>query len=102
MKKNRATAVITPEMGRVKKIVSVPCDMIIVHEDELEPLVRARSGRRSASSPRDYLVLGTVDPRVWRTGLAGGLSVDELVQHMADFRRYMQIEYTRRGWRPAR
>ena len=76
--------------------------MIIVHEDELEPLVRARSGRRSASSPRDYLVLGTVDPRVWRTGLAGALSVDELVQHMADFRRYMQIEYTGRGWRPAR
>ena len=81
----------------------VVCDMVIVHQDELEPLITARLPRRKwASGPPQYLVLGTVDLRVWRMGLAGGLSVDELLQHMADFSGYMQIDYTGRGWQPAR
>jgi len=81
----------------------VACDMVIVHRDELDPIIAARLPRRKASnSPPGYLVLGTVDPRVWRRGLSGGVSLDELLQHMADFRRYMQIEYTGGGWRPAK
>lgn len=78
------------------------CDMLIVHRDELEPLIAARLlGRKATSRRLDYLVLGTVDSRVWRRGLAGGVSLDEVLHHMADFRRYMQIEQTGGGWQPA-
>jgi len=79
----------------------VACDMVIVHQDELEPLVAARLRHKEAPNrPLDYLVLGTVEPHVWRKGLAGGVSFDELLLHMADFSRYMQIEQTGHGWGP--
>ena len=32
----------------------------------------------------------------------GGGAFDELLRHMADFSRYMQIEQTGRGWEPAK
>lgn len=81
----------------------VACEILIVHKDELEPLLGARRpGAKPARRPLDYLVLGTVDPRVWRKGLAGGVSLDEVLRHMADFSRYMDIGYTNRGWGPAR
>ena len=55
------------------------------------------------SSPSlDYLVLGTVDLQVWRRGLTGGVSFDELVRNMADFSRHMQFEQIGHGWEPAK
>lgn len=79
------------------------CDMLIVHKDELEPLIRTWM-RNADGSPRplDYLVLGTVDSQVWRRGSTGGVSFDELIRHMADFNRHMQIEQIGRGWAPAK
>lgn len=77
------------------------CDMVIVHQQELELLIAARL--REAGSPGralDYLVLGTVGSDVWRRGLTGGVSFDELVRNMADFRKHLQIEQTGRGWAP--
>ena len=81
----------------------IACDMVIVHQYELEPLIAARlRGREAANRPLDYLVLGTVDPQVWRKGLSEGVSFDELLLHMADFRRHMQVEQAGRGWEPAK
>lgn len=81
--------------------VCVSCDMLIVHQAELEPLIRARLRNTEGSSRvLDYLVLGTVDSKVWRRGLTGGVSFAELLRNMADFRRHMQIEQIGRGWEP--
>ncbi len=80
----------------------VACDMLIVHQDELEPIITARLRGEGASRPLDYLVLGTVESQVWRRGLTGGVSFGELVRNMADFRRHMQIEQIGRGWEPAK
>ena len=81
----------------------VACDMLIVHQAELEPLIRARLHNGEGSSRAlDYLVLGTVDSQVWRRGLTGGVSFDELLRNMADFRRHMQIEQIGRGWEPTK
>ena len=83
--------------------VCVACDMVIVHQDELEPLIAARLSHQDKRSRHlEYLVLGTVEPETWRNGIEGGVSFDELVLHMADFRRYMQIEQTGHGWGPTR
>jgi len=79
------------------------CDMVIVHQQELELLIAARL--REVEGPGralDYLVLGTVASDVWRRGLTGGVSFDELVRNMADFRKHMQIEQIGRGWAPAK
>ena len=81
----------------------VACDTLIVHQDELEPLISARLRNAEGSSrPLDYLVLGTVDSLVWRRGLTGDVSFDELLRNMADFSRHMQIEQIGRGWEPAK
>jgi hypothetical protein len=79
------------------------CDMVIVHQNELEPLVTNRLCALGHSIDQcDYLVLGTVDPKVWRRGLTGGVSLHEVVQHMADFRKHLQIEQTGHGWERAK
>ncbi len=83
--------------------VCVSCDMLIVHRAELEPLIRARQRNIEGSSRvLDYLVLGTVDSRVWRRGLTGGVSFDALLRNMADFSRHMQIEQIGQGWEPTK
>jgi hypothetical protein len=80
-------------MSRRRRKSSSP-PRFIVHQDELEPLIAARLlGRKATSKRLEYLVLDTVDPRVWRRGLAGGASLDEVLQ--------MQIEQTGGGWQPA-
>jgi hypothetical protein len=81
----------------------IACEIVIVHQDELEPLVarQLRPLGHSIDQPK-YLVLGTVDPRVWRRGLGKSVSLDEVVQHMAAFRKHLQIEQSGRGWEPSR
>jgi hypothetical protein len=77
--------------------------MLIVHQDELEPLVAGQLRALGHSTVRpDYLVLGTVDPWVWRHGLTGSVSLDDVVQHMADFRKHLRIEQSGLGWEPSR
>jgi hypothetical protein len=73
---------------------------VIVHQAEIESAIKASAGQAPAATP-DYLVLGTVGPRVWRQGLSGDVSVNELVRNMADFKAHLQIEYTPGGWYPA-
>jgi hypothetical protein len=70
---------------------------VIVQQAEIEPLIATSVGRAAAVKPK-YFVLGTVDPRVWRRGMSAGVMVDELIQHMADFKAYMDVEYSPGGW----
>ncbi|MDA1313513.1 MAG: hypothetical protein O2968_09285 [Acidobacteria bacterium] len=73
------------------------CDLVIVQQAEIEPLIAAFVDQTTAAKPT-YLVLGTVDPRAWRRGLSAGATVDELIQCMADFKDHVRIEYTPGGW----
>jgi len=75
------------------------CETVIVHQAEIESAIKASAGQAAAATP-DYLVLGTVSPRVWRQGLSGDMSMDELVRNMADFKAHLQIKYTPGGWYP--
>jgi hypothetical protein len=65
---------------------------VIVHQAEIEPLMAASVGQAVVTQSQ-YLVVGTVNPRVWRRGLSAGVMIDELIQHMADFKAYMDVEY---------
>jgi hypothetical protein len=76
------------------------CETVIAHQAEIESALKASAGHAAAATP-DYLVLGTVGPRVWRQGLSGDMGINELVRIMADFKAHLQIDYTPGGWYPA-
>lgn len=81
--------------------VCVVCDLLIVQQAEIEPLIDEARRRNSAGKHRlEYLVLGTVERKVWRRGLSGKVTVDELVRHMADFKAYLRVDYAPEGWCP--
>lgn len=79
----------------------VGCELVIVQQAEIERLIAASVGQAVAAKPQ-YLVLGTVNPRVWRRGLSARVMVDELIEQMADFKAYVNVEYTPGGWYPSR
>ena len=75
------------------------CQTVIVHQAEIESEIKASAGPAAAATP-DYLVLGTVSPRVWRQGLSGDVKIEELIRNMADFKAHLQIKSTPGGWQP--
>ena len=70
------------------------CETLIVHQAELEQVVAA--ARLGAG--REYVVLGTIDRRTWRRGVAGEAQVEDIREHMADFKTYLKVEVTRAHW----
>ena len=69
------------------------CETLIAHQADLDKLIGIAVG---GGSPK-YVVLGTVDPRLWRRGMAGAVSFDEVAQHMADFKTCLRVDFTPRG-----
>lgn len=74
----------------------VVCEMLIAHQAEVDGLIGAMGPTQAEK--REYVVLGTLDVKTWRRGLAGSVTLDELREHMADFKQYMRIDLTRGGW----
>jgi hypothetical protein len=74
----------------------VRCETLIAHKAELDVLL---STVVKMSKP-EYVVLGTVDRRTHRRGLAGAASLDDVRGHTADFKSYWNVEVTPAGWYP--
>jgi len=66
------------------------CQTLVAHQAELDRAVGAVAG---GSICPTYVVLGTVDRRVWRRGLDGRVELDEVKRRMADFKAYMRVDY---------
>ena len=78
------------------------CDLIMAHQDELEQeLANNLAFIDSGAIGNDYLVLGTVDMKVWRKGLKGGNDFDTVLKHTADFKKYFDLIVEPGGWYPA-
>ncbi len=78
-----------------------PCDLVMVHQDELEhELVVAFEPRNPDAIGNDYMVFGTMDKKVWRKSLEGEAIPDPL-SHVADFEKELDLHYDPGGWRPA-
>jgi hypothetical protein len=73
------------------------CETLVAHQADLDNLVNIAAA--GSGSPK-YVVLGTVDRHVWRRGLEGRVSLDEVVQQMADFKTYLRVDFTPAGWYP--
>lgn len=74
----------------------VKCETLIAHKAELDALL---STVVKMSKP-EYIVLGTVDRRTHRRGLAGAASLDDVRGHTADFKSHWNVEVTPAGWYP--
>ncbi|MCL4393454.1 MAG: hypothetical protein M1482_01310 [Chloroflexi bacterium] len=75
--------------------------MIIAHQSELESeLARLFQQRDPSAIGHDYLVIGTVEVKEWREGLAQPKTIVEMLPHVADFKGYRDIEYQPGGWYP--
>ncbi len=76
------------------------CELIMVHQDELEAEL---AGSLSQIAPemigKEYMVLGTVDKKVWKQGLGETKQpFEEILKHMADFKKYYDLDYQPAGW----
>jgi hypothetical protein len=72
------------------------CDTLLVQKAELDDLLRTVV---DVQDP-EYVVLGTIDRPVYRRGLLGGASLDDVKEHMADFKSYWKVDVTPAGWYP--
>jgi hypothetical protein len=72
------------------------CETVIAHKQELDKLLST-----VVTVPAlEYLVLGTLDRRTYRKGLAGAATLDDVKAHMSDFKSYWNVEITPAGWYP--
>lgn len=78
------------------------CELIAAHADELEAELAQNLTRIAPEAVGSkYLVLGTMDKKVWQLGLrGGGTELDAGLEHVAQFKKVYDLEVTG-GWGPA-
>jgi len=78
------------------------CDLLIAHQDQIEGLLASLFDELDPSViGNDYLVIGTVERKIWREGLKQPKSIDEMLEHLHDFKEVWTVEYRPAGWYPA-
>jgi len=79
------------------------CEMIMVHRDELkEQLAHSLTQIAPEAIGNEYVVLGTIDKKVWQEGLRGRKKQHALMlQHVADFKNVYELKYEPGGWYPS-
>jgi hypothetical protein len=78
------------------------CEIVMVSRKELEAEI-ARGLSRVAPEVigKDYLVLGTIEKRIWQHGLGSpGKTIAEMLKHVADFKHQYDLDYKPGGWHP--
>ena len=89
-------------LGKTAKYCS-PCELIMIHQHELEADL-AENFRRLAPGVigNDYLVIGTLEKKIWRQGMKGaGTELNEILKSVADFKEVYKLEVKPAGWRRA-
>jgi len=78
------------------------CEIVMVHRKELEAeLARGLSQMAPEAIGKDYLVLGTIEKKIWQEGLGSpGKPVAEMLKHVADFKHQSDLGYKPDGWYP--
>jgi len=75
----------------------------MAHQDELEAELAHSFGRIAPEIiGNEYVVLGTIDKKVWRAGLEGrDRDFAEILEHVADFEKEYDLVYELGRWYPA-
>ena len=78
------------------------CDILIAHQDELERmLVLSFEKRAPELIGNKYLVLGTLEPAVWRKRDKEDVLIANLPDSVHDFIERLELEYIPAHWGPA-
>ncbi len=76
------------------------CELIVVHQDELEhELAFAFEKTKPEIIGNDYLIVGTVDKKHWKKGLAGETTtLKDILENTADIKEFLFLEIEPAGW----
>jgi hypothetical protein len=79
------------------------CEMVMVQRAELETeLAHGLNQIAPQIIGNDYLVLGTIQKKIWRQGLDGQAKpLAEMLNWVADFKHQYELDYKPGGWYPA-
>ena len=71
----------------------VTCDLLIAHQDQVEEqLALYFASSHLEITSNDYLVMGTLDRPEWRKGMQDPLSIQEMVEHLHDFKEVVTFQ----------
>lgn len=74
------------------------CDLLIVHQDELESLLAQMFAQLNPELiGNDYLVIGTIDRADWKRGMKQPQTIDDLLNCLHDFKEVFELKVTG-GW----
>lgn len=78
-----------------------PCELIMVHQDELEAELVIFGERYCPDAiGNPYHVIGTTEKATWKAGLdGGGPKTGSMLDHLADFKKHFDLEFDPGGWR---
>ena len=72
----------------------------MAHQDELENiLIPCFESLNPDIIGNPYLVVGTVDMKVWRKGLKAASTLQDILAHAADFKMHYDLKVDPGGWR---
>lgn len=76
------------------------CDLLIAHKHEIEHLMTDLFLHYDPDIiGNDYLIMGTVERKVWHEGMKQMLAVDKILPHLSHFVTYYQeLRLTQPGW----
>jgi hypothetical protein len=76
------------------------CDLLIAHKDKVEALL-AEFFQRAAPEVVgcDYLIVGTAERTDWRRGMEGGMTPQDMIEVLHDFKDVVQFRLVG-GWGP--
>ena len=76
------------------------CELIMCHQDELEAELTHSFGKlKPAVIGSEYFLIGTVELKTWKAGMQKPGTIGDVFDHMADFKRYTDLQFDPGGWR---
>ncbi len=79
-------------LGKISRYCS-RCELIMIHQHELEEELALNFKQLAPEAiGKPYLVLGTIEKKVWQEGLQGeGKPTNEMLKHLADFKKVLTL-----------
>jgi len=77
------------------------CELILAHKDRLENELAVAYGSLDPDVVgNDYLVVGTIDSKAWKSRLGKASEIGAVRERASDFKRRLDLGFDPGGWRP--